>query len=424
MSKLGVRRAVLSAWIALPLGLLSARALASESLEVNDGDTVYVDGTVRFKTVTVHAGGVLRIRSVASGGTGTLTLKAESIVVEKDGAIDASSSGYSGTSGDGGTPACCPAAAGMAGPSGMTAPGGGGGNGGKGAAGCPNGGPGGDAYASFDNAYPGAAGGASSFQMAMSGIPNAGGRGGGSVTLLAATVTINGEIRADGAPGVKYGGVGSGGGAGGIIRIDAHEVLGDGRLSARGGNGAEAYSGIGGGGGGGVIQITASKDLMNDLPGRDVGGGTTGTGTCQAADDGINEVNIDANKPCTDADGDGHGSTACMGDDCDDADPTVHGGDPAAVEVCDGQDNNCDGESDNNLVSDACPAGQSCQSGACTDDGTGGGGAAGGPSAPDYVDYRGACEVGTAGTLPSGNIAFLAAGWMALMAALRRRKKG
>lgn len=421
------RRAGVSAAIALSISAVSAQALASESLEIKSGTQAYFDGTVLYKKITVRSGGTLVVRSVGSGGTGTVTLKAEEVVVEAGGKIDATGAGYGGTSGDGGTPACCPAAAGAVGPAGMNAPGGGGGNGGKGAPGCPNGGKGGEAYASFDNAYPGAAGGASSHEEAgAADIPTDGGRGGGSVTIVAASVTIEGEILADGVSGSLYGGVGSGAGAGGVIRIDAASLQGAGLLSARGGSNTQAYSGIGGGGGGGVIHISLPVDAPMDLlPTREVFGGLTGMGTCASGDDGVDELVPVMDKPCTDADGDGHRAESCGGDDCDDGDTTVFGGSSPALEVCDAQDNDCNGSVDDDLVTDACPAGQSCQAGECVGDGgAGGGGGGGGSSArPEYVDYRGACAVGPAGAAGAGGAAFFGLAVAGLLSALARRRR-
>ena len=421
----GMRRAAVAAALAIPVGLVSASALASESLEVKPGQTAYIDGTVRYKSLAVRGGGTLVVRSVASGGTGTLTIKAESVVVDEGGKIDATGAGFPGTAADGSAPACCMAAAGVAGPSGNDAPGGGGGNGGKGAAGCPNGGKGGEAYINLENGYPGAAGGAASFEPAIADSPNVGGAGGGSITILAASVTIDGEILANGANGIAYGGAGSGGGAGGVIRIDAHEVLGAGLLSARGGDGATAYSGIGGGGGGGVIQISSATALPMDnaLPARNADGGLTGTGTCSAGEAGIDDVNVDPAKPCTDADGDGHGAVACGGDDCDDADPSVFGGSAPATEVCDGQDNDCNGSTDDDLVADACPEGQSCQDGACQSEGTGGAGGGSGDPPPDYVDYRGGCEVSPMRAAHVNGAIFFGAALVGFLATLGRRRK-
>jgi formylglycine-generating enzyme required for sulfatase activity len=50
-----------------------------------------------------------------------------------------------------------------------------------------------------------------------------------------------------------------------------------------------------------------------------------------------------------DADGDGHLSNECGGEDCDDARADVH---PGATDICDGDDNDCDGETDPGDVCD------------------------------------------------------------------------
>ena len=261
MSLLGLRHVGGSAGLAISLTLLAAPAFAAPSLEVRDGETVVLDGTVLFKSVTVLAGGTLRVRPVTAGapGSGSLTLKAETITVEKDGVIDASAAGFPGTDAAGGAPPCCPAASGGAGLSGpQTSPGGGGGSGGKGAPGCLNGGagtggPGGQAYANPENGNPGAAGGAAFFLDAAADIPNRGGRGGGALTILTGTLVLEGQILANGSAGIAFGGTGTGGGAGGFVSIDAITVSGEGRIEARGGGGSPALSRSGGGGGGGEV---------------------------------------------------------------------------------------------------------------------------------------------------------------------------
>jgi hypothetical protein len=87
---------------------------------------------------------------------------------------------------------------------------------------------------------------------------------------------------------------------------------------------------------------------------------------------------------CPDEDGDGHDEASCGGDDCDDTRAEIS---PDATEVCDGDDNDCDGMTDEELRArfyadadadgfgvggdfvDACtiPAGRSAVSGDCDD---------------------------------------------------------
>jgi hypothetical protein len=423
----GFRLAVFAAALLSPL-LLTVPALAEEILHVNSGETVYMAGTVHYKSITIDDGGILVVRSLdgATSSAGSLTIKAGSVTVQKGGLIDARGAGFPGTTAAGGAPACCSTAAGSAGPMDVkSTPGGGGASGGDGAAGCPNGGAGGVRYDAPMNGNPGSAGGASFLSNGSSDDPNRGGRGGGVVVIRAATVTVDGMILADGAPGISYGGVGTGGGAGGFIAIDASELLGTGLLSAKGGAGGEGYSGSGGGGGGGVIQISVGKALINGMPLWDISGGSTGTGTgtgTETCADGMPGIAPDVEpKPqnaCIDADEDGAQSSDCGGNDCDDSDETVRGGDgEAALEVCDGKDNNCNGEVDDALVKDACGAGESCVEGECVLLS----GSGSGPPSPDYLDYRGACDVCAARV--ANGAAFFVAAALGALAGLRARRK-
>ena len=65
--------------------------------------------------------------------------------------------------------------------------------------------------------------------------------------------------------------------------------------------------------------------------------------TCSGAatDDDSAPTDDDDSAPCLDpdADGDGHPSEECGGDDCDDTNPLSY---PGAEEACDGEDNDCD----------------------------------------------------------------------------------
>jgi len=102
--------------------------------------------------------------------------------------------------------------------------------------------PGGEAYGN-DRLLPligGSGGGGGAGGGAFAG---SGGGGGGGALLIAATgtLTVNGEILANGADSGEFGGAapggGGGGGAGGGIRLVATTIAGDGPIEARGGRG-------------------------------------------------------------------------------------------------------------------------------------------------------------------------------------------
>src|SRR5262249_19216123 len=113
----GSRLAVSAAALCAPL-LVALPAIAEPSLEVKAGETVFLDGTVHFQTITVDDGGKLIVRAMtdAASGTGALTIKAASVTVQKGGVIDATAAGYEGTTSAGTAPLCCANAAGAAGP--------------------------------------------------------------------------------------------------------------------------------------------------------------------------------------------------------------------------------------------------------------------------------------------------------------------
>ncbi len=103
----------------------------------------------------------------------------------------------------------------------------------------------GSAYGFVDHPQdPGSGGGSSNPANA------AGGAGGGAVILnVSGGITLNGQVSADGLPGV---GPGSGGGSGGSVWITANSISGTGFVSVNGGSGEMP---LGGGGGGGRVAI-------------------------------------------------------------------------------------------------------------------------------------------------------------------------
>jgi hypothetical protein len=240
---------------------------------------------------------------------------------------------------------------------------------------------------------PGSAGGAAN--VAMPGLGSRGGHGGGVIILEAARVEVYGTLLARGEDGLVAQANGSGAGAGGAIQIIANtfQIGPNSRLSVRGGNGGDGTSN-GGGASGGLIVLTSNLPMMLMT---EIEGGTSGSCAPPAGSGGAGRlVNPGAPAGCMDVDSDGHGSRLCptVGPDCDDGDPAIF---PGALENCNGADDDCSGVTDDNLPAGACPAGQTCQSGACTtmpiqDAGTDA--AATGPL-PEAIAFRGGCALGT-----------------------------
>lgn len=109
--------------------------------------------------------------------------------------------------------------------------------------------------------------------------------------------------------------------------------------------------------------------VPSDAAGTDAGPCVPREETCNNEDDDCDGVADNGH------DTDHDGFTWCGGGvmsrvDCNDRDPAVHpsGPDiPAATEVCDGQDNDCDGMTDEMDAMPLCPAGQACTAGRCVD---------------------------------------------------------
>ncbi len=207
--------------------------------------------------VTVHSGATL------TTPTGNLTIRATSITIELGGSIVASPTGQS---------------PGGVGPNGPYAYGYGGGGGGYGANGTGSSAGAGSVWGSSvdANVAPGSMGGTgSSYSGSTGGNP---GHGGGMLRLIANTITIAGQVTANGengSPGTGTYGGGGGGGSGGGILIAADQITISGAVTAGGGGGGGvvgAGAAIGGTGGGGRVKILGGAT-------RSVTGTITGTQT-------------------------------------------------------------------------------------------------------------------------------------------------
>lgn len=354
------------------------------------GNTPYL-----YSTVTIKDGGVLSVIPVGTmGGTGRLHIKANKIIIEAAGLLDASGAGYRGQSGKEGTgPGGGKYAAGYSGGGGAFF-----GNGGAGTDSmCSTGifGLGGTAYGMAAGPYElGSAGGSGGKTPGP-----VGGNGGGSIILEAAEIQVFGTINVSGTNGFNINSVGAGGGAGGEIRLQASLFTWGtkAKLIAKGGDGGNAGAESGGSGGGGLIWLRGGPPPPPEVE-LNVSAGVSPANCMAGIGKGADGLVVTDTMPfaCRDLDGDGFAASLCGKEDCDDADDKIK---PTADDVCDSIDNNC-----NKMIDDgdkACASGLVCVSGMCeavtTEDG--GVGDGGTPAAPEVLEYRGGCSVPSA---PSG----------------------
>ena len=208
-------------------------------------DTEFTGATTLDANLVVSGEG--RIGPAHGDASLQLTLTGDALILP-GGYWDANGRGYVGGQGPG---------AGGSTPNNADA--GGGGYGGVGGAGRPTtnpGGAGGGTYGSVVEPVDMGSGGGNASTVGISG-----GAGGGALRLIVAgTLTVDGEIRANGLIGgtPNYR---AGGGSGGSLWITCGTLSGTGLITAHGGNGAG--TGQGGGGGGGRIAIYTCDWQMN-----------------------------------------------------------------------------------------------------------------------------------------------------------------
>lgn len=230
----------------------SARTLsASNQQTVNcptSGDLVVATGqscnlpagSYTFNSVTVQSGGTLILQGNPSSNQG-VTINTPTMTVDANSKVNADGVGYLGTGGTGGGPGGGYCA---------WATGGGAGYGGTGENGAGGGGIG---YGSVMSPTDlGSAGGCGQFILGRA----YGGNGGGSIKLqISDTLTVDGEISADG----LVGGSRAGGGSGGSIWIDTNTLSGNGTIHADGSTGTDG----GGDGAGGRIAVYSSSSAFS-----------------------------------------------------------------------------------------------------------------------------------------------------------------
>ncbi len=207
---------------------------------VVDGCVVTIDGAHSFASLWVMAGGVVTHTANVSTQQYWLDLTiAGDVTVDVGGMITATEKGYAPGEGIG---------------HGSGSHGSGAGYGGWGGDNISGSQSGGIVYGSATAPLDLGSGGA--------GTGWGGGGAGGGVVQLAVngTLSVEGEISADGGDGGSTGGYEGGGGSGGSIYITVGTLAGTGAISANGGDGGVRGSNTGGGGGGGRVAVYYTSD--------------------------------------------------------------------------------------------------------------------------------------------------------------------
>ena len=208
-------------------------------------------GNYNYSSLDVMSGGTVSTEYVdvalCDGSTAVITITAINITVCSGGKISSDGNGYAAVSSVDSSQATSGSGYGHF----ATAGGGGGGHGGYGGAGYGAGG--GSPYGSFTSPRHCGSGGSNASPGSW------GGRGGGVVTLVASTLTVDGVISADGSS--AHGHPGGGGGSGGSVMIYTRYLLGAGVIRAEGGQGTYSLTAFGGGGGGGRVALVVNSYL-------------------------------------------------------------------------------------------------------------------------------------------------------------------
>jgi hypothetical protein len=200
--------------------------------------TVRLDGAHSFAALYVGERGVVtQAQTPGSGPEPGVEVGAELVNIGPGGAIDVTGLGYFG-----GCAAGSPGCGGLAHSVGNVQVGSGQRSGGS------HGGPGGGPARGvvYDEVFAPALPGGGGHYGAGGGEP--GGNGGGRVRVTAATLVVNGRIRADGAPAAETNQRNGGGGAGGAVWVEAQTLTGAGRITADGARGGSNGGHAGGGG--------------------------------------------------------------------------------------------------------------------------------------------------------------------------------